>query len=97
MKTLLTILSIITGAIVFIFLGYNIPRNNQPYGWEFKLELLDAYEQYHQDTEALLDNIYSSGAMTEQSFTEKIMDTDAYFKYEVARERVDSLYMSQLQ
>ena len=66
---------------------------DKPYGYDFKMELLDAYDEYFEKTEALLD---STCAIQGPDFHDVIMETDAYYEYEVAKEKVDSLYNTQL-
>lgn len=67
-------------------------QSTTPYGYEYKLELLDAYDQYYERTETLLDSICSSGVMKEDAFTDVVMETDTYYEYEVVRDKIDSLY-----
>lgn len=91
-----TLANIIILLIVGFAWGLLFGQSQKPYGYEFKLELLNAYDQYYDKTETLLDSIYSSGVMGEDDFTDIVMETNTYYEYEVTRDRVDSLYLSQL-
>lgn len=90
-----TIVLLIIGLTCFIY-GLLLGQRKKLYGYEFKLELLNAYDQYYDNTETLLDSIYSSGVMNEDAFTDIVMETDTYYEYEVSRDKIDSLYSSQL-
>lgn len=95
-RTLFNILILLIVGIACFTLGLLFRQSQKPYDYEFELELLNAYDQYYDKTEALLDSIYSSGVMKEDTFTNVVMETNTYYEYEVTRDRVDSLYLSQL-
>lgn len=73
------------------FLGYSDSKTEIPYGYEFKLELLDGFYQYYDDTEELLDSIYES----DDKF-KSIMTKEPYIKYQYSRDKIDSLFNTQL-
>lgn len=90
--SIVVIISIIIGIIT----GYallkkaaeldNLERanyNTLPY----KIEVIQAYNDYYNQCEALLDSINS----WDESFMDTIVETDAYFEYEVAKSRVKFL------
>lgn len=49
-----------------------------------KSEVYKAQYNYYEKTEALLDSIYN----WDESFMDTVMETDAYYEYEVAKEEI---------
>lgn len=49
-----------------------------------KSEVYKAQYNYYEKTEALLDSIYN----WDESFMDTVMETDAYYEYELAKEEI---------
>ena len=94
MKIIKEIIILVLIIIVFC-LGYVLGHSDtkdRPYGYEFKMELLDEYDKYYKSVEILLDSV----VVWDESFMDTTIETDVYFEYYKHREKIDSLYETQL-
>ena len=84
-------LFIIIMAMIFGFsIGYNVSNKYvyvEPYGYHFKLELLNAYDNYYDNAE----NVINITAPLSDS-----LSSNVYSKYIDSKNTIDSLYNTQL-
>lgn len=93
-KEIIILVSITIAYCLGYVLGHSDTKDRlwEPYGYEFKMELLDEYDKYYESVEILLDSV----VVWDESFMDTTLETDVYFEYYKHREKIDSLYETQL-
>ena len=94
MKNLLLLLSI----NINILLLYSINTTKQEYNFAkecnaFKYEVLQEYDQYYNAVEQILDMSYPHD---DNFYLDVIMEMDFWQQYMDSKEKIDSLYLTQL-